>query len=99
MDKWLKIVIDSKQVTANQHLKLEEAISSVHEANDQPMFWLGLFESIPRPSDGSRVYFLSPGSEEYLAADIAEYLCCRTTTPKALDVRGSRCYIAFIISS
>jgi len=40
MDKWLKIGIDSKQVTANEHLKLEEAISSVHEANDQPMFWL-----------------------------------------------------------
>lgn len=89
MYEWLKIIIDSKQVTANEHLKLEEAISSVHEANDQPLFWLGLFESIPRPSDGSRVYFLSPGYEEYLAADIAEYLCCRTPTPKALEVRAA----------
>ena len=89
MDKWLKIIISAKQVTANEHLKLEDAISLVHEANDHPLFWLGLFESIPRPSDGSRVYFLSPGSEEYLAADIAEYSCCRTPIPKASQVRAA----------
>ena len=87
MNAWIRIEINRTQLAGGADLKLEAAILSVHEANDQPLFWLGLFEKIPRPANGSRVYYLTPGSEVYLCKDLTEFQCRRTRRPKTSEVR------------
>lgn len=41
MKAWIRIEINRTQLAGRADQKLEDAILSVHVANDQPLFWLG----------------------------------------------------------
>lgn len=84
---WIKITFTPAQVEDGAPERVEHIHQEFHQVNDQIYPLVGLFEKVPCPDDGSRIYFFTPESLNNLRDVIEAYSWEFSSAPKGSEVR------------